>query len=221
MNAENTENHETPQTEFDIVLAVLEEELSGIEARLEVPSIVDWYMGKLAAIEARRELAKSQLAVILKQLDNEQASLVFLAGGTVREQVIKDIAEQAGKKKSKDYLQGRAGMRKIATKLAFDDEDLALAWAEEHAPEAVKITKSLLKMPLNEMFRAEGIIPPGSRVEAEREKFYPVCDVADLPAATVRRLARAELARLNAKLASEDEIRASKALTEYYPNQED
>lgn len=59
------------------------------------------------------------------------------------------LAEQKGRGKSVVYAYGRAGWRR-SKRVEVTDAEAAMAWAEEHAPDAVKVSRSLLKSLLPE-----------------------------------------------------------------------
>jgi len=134
----------------------------------------NWYLGKLAAIKAKNALLKEQYQIILRSYENDQRQLEYRWGDEFKATVLDDLAQQKGSKRSVDYLQGRAGLRKGKDSLAVLDEAKAIAWAKDNSlPEAVKTTESILKTPLLEQFLSDGLVPDGCEFVSAADAFYP------------------------------------------------
>jgi hypothetical protein len=107
--------------------------------------LADWYLHKLGGIQDERARLKAQHAALLKELDTEERGHRWRWEERLRAVVEHDLADST--RKSKRYTYGTAGHR---PRRGVDvvDKEAALAWAEEHAPAAVRVTRSLLKSEL-------------------------------------------------------------------------
>lgn len=140
----------------------------------------EWYLGKLAECEALRARLDEQFRKLATQIDTRQRVLETRWGGAFRQQVEKDIEADGGRKRSHDYLTGRAGWRKRQGKMVIDDKRTALPWVLEHCPEACEPTIARLT-PLKEHFKQHGEEPPGCRWIPESDEFYPAMKRPELP----------------------------------------
>jgi len=135
----------------------------------------NWYLGKLNDFEAAREMVKMQTARLIRQIEARQKALAYKWGDSFRQQVMTDLAEQGGKKKSIDYHLGRAGIRTTPARIAVTiaDEALAITALEATYPELLK--RSINKTALREHIKATGEEIPGVHIEQleARESFYP------------------------------------------------
>ncbi len=181
----------TELTEWTELSAILTAELEQREGK-DKHALQEWYLGRLASIEARRDLVKAGAASMQIRLDTEEAALVWKFGQLFQDKVLEDLDKQPGKSRSVQYLLGKAGLRKQPGGLMVVDDQKALEWADAGGcPAAVKTVKSLLKTPLNETWQATGLIPPGCVLTEAKDKFYPVSDIRELPKSVVKRLLEA------------------------------
>lgn len=162
-------------TEQDPILLALQAEFDLIAAPEQKMEhwLPNWYLGKVNDIDAARKRVKEQAKVMIAQLDNAEKYLAYRWGQEFQACVDDDIAKQKSKKRSIDYLQGRAGYRKGRDSLLVNDEDQAIEWAETHCPEAVVTSKRLVKTPLLDMVKEHGIIPDGCDYQESKDNFYP------------------------------------------------
>jgi len=123
----------------------------------------DWFLRKLGRVQDERARLKAQHQARLKELDAEERGHRWRWEERFRAVVEHDLAE--GTRKSKRYTYGTAGTRKRGG-VDVVDKEAALAWAEEHAPAAVKVTRSLLKSEL-----PPGVDVPGVEPRTGRDFF--------------------------------------------------
>ena len=79
-----------------------------------------------------------------------------------------------GKKKSRAFLHGVIGWRKKGGKLTWIDEAATLAWAKSRPVEQglYRVKYELEKKMIQDVTRAENIIPPGCELEPETDEVY-------------------------------------------------
>lgn len=139
-----------------------------------VEKMPEWYIGKKAELNAAREIIKEQAKRMLAQIDAREKVIDWNWAEQFQAQVNTDLRAQGGKKKSIDYLTGRAGWRSTGGKptLVVEDEAKALAMAELMCPEAV--TRKLKTSVLLKYAQANEPLD-GTRVEqtGKVESFYP------------------------------------------------
>ena len=143
---------------------VLEEWRDGTLEDLQAPEIAeddaewlgDWYTKLKAQIAAERAALKAMHKIRLGLLDSREAGLEWKFGPRLEELVRRKIEEQGGRRKSIAFAYGSAGYRK-SSRLDVHDEEAAIEWAEDHAPDAIKIKTSLLKSALPEGAEVPGV----------------------------------------------------------------
>jgi len=101
-----------------------------------------WFLRRNGNIAGERATLMSQYKKKMLVLDAIDKHMIWQWHDPMSKVVAKDIEEQRGKKKSFDYLEGRAGFRK-GKKCKVTDEEEAKAWAHKHCPEAIKISEFL------------------------------------------------------------------------------
>jgi hypothetical protein len=144
--------------------------------------LAPWYLRKLAELDAAEAMIDEQAKRMKSQIGARRKALEWKWGEPFRAQVDADIQAQGGKKKSVDYLTGRAGYRAVGgrPKVTITDEAQAIAAAERACPAAVK--KSLLLTPLLDHVKATGEVLPGTdyTVTPKEERFYPTTGLMEL-----------------------------------------
>lgn len=134
-----------------------------------------WFLRKHAELDAAKELVFEQYRKMLAQIDARKKALDYQWGAEFKAQVDADLAEQGGKKKSIDYLTGRAGYRTSGGRktIVIEDETAAINAAYMACPDAIK--RSLLKSVVQAYVEATGEELPGTRLETtpKVESFYP------------------------------------------------
>lgn len=122
----------------------------------------DWYTRQLVRMDAEEAAAKKQHDARMRELRARRRALAYRWGGALE---VVTRAALTGKRKSVDYAYGRCGWRR-SKRVEVKDEQAALEWAREHAPEAVKVRESLLKGGLPEDQEVPGV------VRVDRDEFY-------------------------------------------------
>lgn len=203
--------------EFHELLDIAQSEFERLDAKSET-ALEEHYIFKMDEFDARRTTIKQMAASLQADVDREEATMVWRFGRFIRSRILDRLEKQKGTGKSVKYLAGKAGQRTQGERLTLEDEDTALAWAKRACPAAVKTVESILMTPLIERWKRTGALPPGCRVAPAYEKFYPVTDVQELPASTVKRLAKVAIQRLRdtERPLAPEEIMASRALADYY-----
>ncbi len=168
-------------------LLMLEDAFSHIDEQQEY-ALQNWYLAELNKATACRTKLKEQYAVMLAQIDEHEKQLHWRWGDKFREAVEDDLAEQKGKKRSVDYLQGRAGFRMGKSSLEIADEDMAVKWAMENDCKSALKLKITRKGPLIKAFEADGIIPDGCVVRPAEDKFFPARPKPELTRGHAKRL---------------------------------
>ena len=138
-------NEPTNETEF--LPPVTDADAPDVEAREEftinTEDAANWYLRKLANIEAEKARVQSQAAAIVAQLDSEADSLRYIYEGQLQEYVRQELAKAGNRRKSLKFLQGTACFRKSPSGLTISDPAAALDFCRRNLPDAVKITESL------------------------------------------------------------------------------
>lgn len=175
---EQTEQTESQLTtgqiiEKDPILLALEEEFAIIDRQQE-NWLPNWYLGKLNTIEALEAVLKHQYAIMLRELAARKRLLEYSWFEPFKLAVELDLDKpENAKKKSVNYLQGRAGNRASKQSLVVVDESKAIDWAlANDCQDAVDI-KLARKKPLLEKYLADGVKPDGCEIVEATEKFFP------------------------------------------------
>ena len=83
-----------------------------------------------------------------------------------------ELRERGGKAKSINLPAGRVGLRRNLARLKVTDASVALAWAREHRPQAIRRSESVPKSQLTDHFKATGELPAGTIIIPERDDMY-------------------------------------------------
>jgi phage host-nuclease inhibitor protein Gam len=79
-----------------------------------------------------------------------------------------------GKKKSRDFVHGRIGTRSKGGKLVVTDKTALETWLRSQPPERglcrIKVEANMKAV--QDLFKAQGEIPPGCDVDPERDEIY-------------------------------------------------
>lgn len=120
------------------------------------------------------------------RIQREHARLVFIHGKEFKQAVASDLKAQGGKKKSIDYLAGKAGYRAGRAKIEIEDETRAIHDAELNHPHVLKT--SLLKSELMKLYNTPGpdgkpskTLLCGTTFVAGENTFFPSVDTTGLP----------------------------------------
>ncbi len=178
----------TELAELDPVLRELEAAFEIVDQRQE-HWLPNWYLGQVNSIEAGLAKTEEQYKIIKAAFANRRKQLEYRWGAEFQATVCEDIDKQHGKKRSVDYLQGRAGHRAGRDKLVVHDDEKAAVWANNNnLGDAVKIevTTTILKKPLMEHVVATGEVPDGCEFVPAEDKFYPAVSKPLLPGTQAR-----------------------------------
>lgn len=164
----------TELAEKDPILLALEEEFSRIDKEQEY-SFQNRYLAEFNSIEACKSALKHQYGVMLKELAARKTVLQYHWHDAFKQAVKEDLAKpENSKKKSVNYLQGRAGYRKSKLHLLVNDEAAAIDWALENDCEGAVDTTLRYKILLLEKYQADGKVPDGCDVIQPKESFFPM-----------------------------------------------
>jgi phage host-nuclease inhibitor protein Gam len=131
----------------------------------------DWCIAKIGEAYSRIEQRRAIVAEYQRKLAERLAETNKADEETVSymESLLRPWAEleiMKGKTKSLKLPCGTLGLRAGRESVVIDDEAAAIEWAELFKPEAVKITKSILKS------EVKGTDAPGYHVETGSHTFY-------------------------------------------------
>jgi len=131
----------------------------------------EWLVGKLTALDAKEEILERQYNAMKREIENDRRFFEWRFGRELQEWVSRNLPP---KKKSIKLLTGTVGFRTRPPRLEVVDENVALEWAKQHAPDVVEIitTERILRVPLKEHFEKAGEVPPGCALSAEEERFF-------------------------------------------------
>lgn len=132
-----------------------------------------WYSRKIAELAGAESALEAAVARHRGRIAAQRAWLEARWGGAFHALVDRLLAAQGGPSRSVDLAFGRAGYRK-STRTVVDDEDAALTWACEHAPDAVRVKTSLRIKALPADALVEGKIPGAARVVEDRFYVHPL-----------------------------------------------
>lgn len=138
----------------------------------------NWALSKISRAMARIAERRGAAEAYKAKIDAWLAGANETDGATVERltDMLKPWAEveiaKAGKAKHVKLLGGEVGYRQSPGHLEVRDEAAAMAWAEAHCPEAVKVEKRLVKTPLKEAIMKRGEVPDGVEMAAGEISWY-------------------------------------------------
>lgn len=141
-----------------------------------------FYLGKLAEFEAVEEAIREQAKAMLGAIQSRRRALAWALGAKFKLAVETDLKRQTGKKKSVDYITGRAGFRATQPSLSILDEPALKDWCLNHCEAALEL-KIQRTTPIKEYIKKTGEVPPGAHWKDAEDRFYPSIDAEALPAA--------------------------------------
>lgn len=114
------------------------------------------------------------------RIQNQINQLNIRFGEDFQQAVTADLKAQGGKKKSFDYILGKAGWRKGKDTIDVADEKKAIAHAEMHHPQCVKskLDKAAMKALYND---GKGELLDGTSFKPGRQEFFPNVEGKPLP----------------------------------------
>lgn len=135
----------------------------------------DWYVAKLAAIDAETALLKAQYEAAVKRLQNDRESLEYQFGGQLEAYIKAKIEASDGRKKSLILPHGTCAFRTVAAKIALADVAAAEVFAIEddetqHCFES-RFLPLAYKQYAEEWLQKTGELLPGVEQVPARESF--------------------------------------------------
>ena len=183
-------DNETAIVENDEMIAMLEADLE--LARRVTNSddwLPEWFMGRTARLKDAREAIKKRYREMMDHLDAEERALHYKWGKQFKQEIDDKLALQGGKKKSVNFLTGRAGYRASKGTIIIEDNQAAKVWAVNNLdPDELKACiSSMNKTPLaekvelaekvdpdtGEIYHEAKNVPDGCRYIPAGDKFYP------------------------------------------------
>lgn len=136
-------------------------------------SFPEWFLAVDSELELAEQRIKEQAAKMIAFVQARRKALHWKCGQDFREAVDKDIVAQSSKKRSKDYLTGRAGYRTAPAKVLVLDSKKLIDWCALNLPEAVPMEPRLHLTPLKAYIESTGETPPGCDFRKPELRFYP------------------------------------------------
>lgn len=161
--------------ELQILAVKLDAEYAAQEALEDKPLdewLPSWYLGQQASIDALREQIKQQVEVMMRHLMTQEKALKWKWGAQFQVIVDQKLADQKGKKKSVDFLTGKAGYRTKPAKITIIDRAAVKAWCEEHCLDALELIVQRTT-PIKEHIESTGEVPPGIEHTPKHDAFFP------------------------------------------------
>ena len=176
--------------EYDEITGALEADLRLYEKSTDGDDwLAEWVLSKIARFKDARELIKKRRKEMIDHIDAEERALFYKWGKPFKDQIDERINLQGGKKKSVNFLTGRAGYRKAKGSISIENNQAAIDWAVDNLSSAdLKIAiAGLNKTPLvesvtlaekvdeetGEIYNEVGGVPDGCIYYPVCEKFYP------------------------------------------------
>jgi hypothetical protein len=131
----------------------------------------NWYLRKLANIEAEQRRVRAQAEAIVKQLEADAERLRYLYEGELEEFVRQKLSTSGSRRKSVHFLQGTAGFRTVPKCIRIADTLAALDYAIRCLPEAVKMQAVLDTAGYRQVVEETGEMLPGVEVVPASESF--------------------------------------------------
>lgn len=142
--------------------------------RIDSEDAANWYLRRLANIEAEKSRVQAQAALIVKQLDADAENLRFIYDADLQEWTRAELSRRGNRRKSLALLQGTACFRSVPPSLKISDPAAALAYALSCVPAAVTARPTLdadkYRQAANEALQ-NGEILPGVETVPAREAF--------------------------------------------------
>jgi hypothetical protein len=131
----------------------------------------NWYLRKLANIEAEKRRVKAQAEAIVRQLDAEAERLRYLYEAELQEYVRQKVADGGNRRRSVHFLQGTCAFRTVPATVRITDTLAALDYATRCLPEAVKTQQVLDTARYRQIVEATGELLPGVELTPDQEIF--------------------------------------------------
>lgn len=142
----------------------------------------DWCLSRLAECDAEAEEIERQAQAAIDRIRHRADSLKARSARGVAYFTYK-LAEWAerhrgeilkGKAKSRPFVHGLIGWRKVGGRLVVKDKEALAAWLATQPPESClyRLKYEPEMDAIQTAFKADGVIPPGMEHESEDDRFY-------------------------------------------------
>jgi phage host-nuclease inhibitor protein Gam len=131
----------------------------------------NWYLRRLANLEAEKQRVQAQAAAIIKQLESDAERLRYLYDAELEEYVRQKLSTSGSRRKSVHFLQGTAGWRTVPATVKVTDPLAALDYASRCLPEAVRTQQVLDTARYRQVVEETGELLPGVEVTQAQEVF--------------------------------------------------
>ncbi len=103
----------------------------------------NWFLRRLANIEAEKARIQAQAAEMVRQLDSDADRLKHLYESELLEYCRRRMAEGGSRRRSVAFLQGSISFRSVSASLKVSDPAQALVYAQDNGLSAVKTVVTL------------------------------------------------------------------------------
>lgn len=135
----------------------------------------DWYLSKLAAIDAEADLMQSQHEQRMKRLMSDRQNLENLFGSQLETWTRRQIMQDKKGRKSVILPHGTCQIRTVPAGLKVTDTQEALTFAKVSLPEVVRTVETLdltaYRQRAESRMHSDGEMLPGVEYVGERESF--------------------------------------------------
>lgn len=137
----------------------------------------EWYLRKLANLEAEKERIEAQAALMLRQLESDRNSLVSRYESQFQNLVRTEMEAGKGKRKSVVFFNGTAGFRTVAPRLVVSSETDLQTTARAVLPSAFttetveKFDRAAFRAHAAAHFEATGEVLTGMERTEEKQEF--------------------------------------------------
>jgi len=133
---------------------------------------LNWYLRKLANLDAERQRIKSQAAAMIARLDTDENGLKHRFESQVIEFTRRQI--EGTRRKSYQTLQGTLSFRTVPPSLKITDEDAALTFAQKYSvclDTAPRLDPVKYREHAKIFLADSGELIPGVELSSSRESF--------------------------------------------------
>jgi len=129
----------------------------------------DWVIKKITGVDDEIDRLEEQHRRRVKQLENEKQFFKERFGKELKAFV---RANLDGRKKSIDFVHGRAGFRKSRETIEIVDKEANLDWAKENCPDALREKEWTIKTPQIKLMKETGEMPDGTALKPAKDRFF-------------------------------------------------
>jgi hypothetical protein len=141
------------------------------EFHINSEAAANWYLKKLANIEAEKARVTQQAALIVAQLESDAESLRYCFESELQNYVRRQLAATGSRRKSVHFLQGTACFRTVPAGIRISDSVAALNFCRVNLPGAVKTTETLDAGKYRDFAEKQAEAVPGVETTPAREAF--------------------------------------------------